>query len=186
MAQPQISPFAKFLSDELLNLCREKRTGTFSVVTSTSVLAQFGLNDGEIVFLSVQNKQGMEGLEALEALVKPETKVSTARFVDGRLMTSRLALPPTHHILERLGGQSAHPPAAAAAADPKSVRLTDQIRAVVEQELMEFVGPMAVILCEEVWDSVASLDRALDALSRELPDPGQTTRFRQNVLKRIG
>ena len=98
-------------------------------------------------------------------------------------MISRLALPPTHHILERLGGQSAHPPTAT---DPKSVRLTDQIRVVVEQELMEFVGPMAVILCEEVWDSVASLDMALDALSRELPDPGQMTRFRQNVLKRIG
>jgi len=69
--------------------------------------------------------------------------------------------------------------------EPRSGRMTEQVKAVVEQELMEFIGPMAMIVCEEVWNAVNSLDTALDALSRELPDPGQIARFRQNVLKRL-
>jgi hypothetical protein len=183
MVQPPLSPFAEFISDELQKLCREQRTGTFSVVTLTSILAQFGLNNGEIVSVSVQHKQGLEGLAALEMLGKQGAKVSTVRFRDGHVMAARLALPPTRSILEQLGGLVAHP---LTAADPRSVRMTDQVRAVVEQELMEFIGPMAIILCEEVWNAVASLDTALDTLGQELPDPGQAARFRQKVLARIG
>ncbi|MBL8250572.1 MAG: hypothetical protein JNK31_02760, partial [Candidatus Competibacter sp.] len=45
--------------------------------------------------------------------------------------------------------------------------------------------PMGAILCDEIWGSLSSLDLILDALGRELPDPAQVERFRQNVLKRL-
>ena len=70
--------------------------------------------------------------------------------------------------------------------DPASRRtLTDKAKAVLEQELMEFIGPMAAIICEETWGSVSEMEAALEVLGRELPDPGQVARFRQNVLKRL-
>ncbi|MDS4041797.1 MAG: cache domain-containing protein [Candidatus Competibacter sp.] len=70
--------------------------------------------------------------------------------------------------------------------DPASRRtLTDRAKAVLEQELMEFIGPMAAIVCEETWGSVSEMEAALEVLGRELPDPGQVVRFRQNVLKRL-
>jgi len=55
----------------------------------------------------------------------------------------------------------------------------------LQEELIEFIGPMAVLVCEEVWSTVKGLEAALDALSRELPDSNQAARFRQNVLKRL-
>lgn len=63
--------------------------------------------------------------------------------------------------------------------------MTEQTRVIVEQELVEFIGPMAAIVCDEVWNSVNGLDAVLEALSRELPDPSQAARFRQNVLRRL-
>ncbi len=179
MAQPQYSHFAVFVSDELQKLCLEKRTGTLSVITAHNWMAQFGLNEGKIVFLSVQNKQGLEGLEILEMLRRQEIKVSTSRFAEGRIAASRSTLPPTDHILGLIVGNSAPE------VDSNSARMTDQAKAIVEQELMEFIGPMAMIVCEEVWNAANSLDTALDALSQELSDPGQVARFRQNVLKRL-
>jgi hypothetical protein len=182
MAQPQRFNFAKFASDELSKLCRGQCTGTLYIVTTNSLLAQFGLSNGEITFLSVQNKQGLEALEALEALLKQDAWVGTSRFADGHLSTSRMALPPTDHILELLGGKPVRSPGGG---DPRSVRMTEQTRMIVEQELVEFIGPMAAILCDEVWNSVNGLDAVLEALSRELPDANQAALFRKNVLKRL-
>ena len=93
-----------------------------------------------------------------------------------------MALPPTGQILELLEGKSESLPAGA---DPRSGRMTEQTKMIVEEELVELIGPIAAILCDEVWSSVGSLDAVLEALSRELPDPDQAARFRKNVLKRL-
>ncbi|NJM11777.1 MAG: hypothetical protein HC889_07745 [Synechococcaceae cyanobacterium SM1_2_3] len=118
-----------------------------------------------------------------------EITVSTSRFVEGRFVVSRSALPPTPQILELIWGKSTTTAKTsqliARMIDQETTRMTDQTKAIVEQELMEFIGPMAMIVCEEVWNAVNSLDTALDALSQELPDPSQVVRFRQNVLKRL-
>lgn len=182
MAQPQFLSFAAFVNGELQRLCLEKRTGTLSVVTANNWMAQFGLDEGKIVFLSAQNKQGLDGLEILALLENQGVKVSTSRFAEGRFTASRLPLPATDHILGLIAGNPVPPEPPS---EPRSGRMTEQIKTIVEQELMEFIGPMAMIVCEEVWNAVNSLDTALDALSRELPDPGQIARFRQNVLKRL-
>jgi len=179
--QPQHADFAKFASEELYKLCRDRRTGTLYIVTTASLLAQFGLSDGEITSLSVQNKHGLEALEALEALLKQGASVGTSRFADGHLSNARLTLPSTDEILKQLGGKTLR----SNAGDPKSVRMTEQTKILVEEELVELIGPIAAILCDEVWSSVGSLDTALEALSRELPDADQAARFRQNVLKRL-
>jgi hypothetical protein len=184
MAQPQPhhADFAKFASEELYKLCLDRRTGTLYIVTITSLLAQFGLSNGEITFLSVQNKHGLEALEALEALLKQGASVGTSRFADGHVPSFKMALPPTGQILDLLGKRVGPSPREA---DPRSGRMTEQTKKIVEEELVELIGPIAVILCDDAWSSAASLDTVLEALSRELPDPDQAARFRQNVLKRL-
>jgi hypothetical protein len=182
MAQLQFSSFAAFVNDELQKLCLEKRTGTLSIVTANNWMAQFGLNEGKIVYLSAQNKQGLDGLEILALLENQGVKVSTSRFAEGRFAISRSPLPTTDHILGLITGNLTPMDTPD---EPRTTRMTDQTKAIVEQELMEFIGPMAMIVCEEVWNAVNSLDTALDALSQELPDPSQVVRFRQNVLKRL-
>lgn len=180
MAQSRSSTFARFVADELYKLCEQKRTGTLLAVTVDNRLAQFSLRQGEIVWLSFQHKQGTEALNLLQ---RQEGEISVSRFVDGQLPAARLDLPPTDLILEQLLGKS---DPVSGLVDPRSVRmLSEQTKAVLQEELIEFIGPMAVIVCEEVWSTAKGLEAALDALGRELPDPGQAARFRQNVLKRL-
>jgi hypothetical protein len=215
MIQSQFSRFAELMTDDLPKLCREKRTGMLFIASSDNRLAQFGLDQGEIVFLAFQNKRG---LEALSSLKGQNFKVSVCRFSEGRALPNRMALPATADILKQLSVGEQHRPATATdpasarvqptAPDPVSGRvrpttdpvsgrvrpttdpvsgrvLSDQVKTVLNQELAELMGPMAAIVCEETWASVGSLAQALDALSRELPDPKQAARFQQNVLRRL-
>jgi hypothetical protein len=180
MVQPQILYFAQFVKGELHKLCQEKRTGTLFIASVDNRLVQFGLDQGQIVFVSCQNKRGPEALLLLQ---EQNFKVSVTRFVEGQSPVNRLELPPTDQILQQLEGGVGRLPATG---DPASRRtLSDKAKTVLEQELVEFIGPMAAIICEETWNSVGELEAALEVLSRELPDPGQVARFRQNVLKRL-
>lgn len=180
MVQPQILYFAQFVKGELHKLCQEKRTGTLFIASVDNRLVQFGLDQGQIVFVSCQNKRGPEALLLLQ---EQNFKVSVTRFVEGQSPVNRLELPPTDQILQQLEGGVGRLPAMG---DPASRRtLSDKAKTVLEQELVEFIGPMAAIICEETWNSVGELEAALEVLSRELPDPGQVARFRQNVLNRL-
>lgn len=180
MVQPQILYFAQFVKGELHKLCQEKRTGTLFIASVDNRLVQFGLDQGQIVFVSCQNKRGPEALLLLQ---EQNFKVSVTRFVEGQSPVNRLELPPTDQILQQLEGGVGRLPAMG---DPASRRtLSDKAKTVLEQELVEFIGPMAAIICEETWNSVGELEAALEVLSRELPDSGQVARFRQNVLKRL-
>lgn len=182
MVQLQSVRFAELVSGELPKLCREKRTGMLFIASSDNRMAQFGLDQGEIIFLAFQGKRGLEALSSLQG---QDFKIGVLRFFEGQASPSRLALPSTDDILKQLTGGEHH--RSAAAADPISAQsLNDHAKAVLEQELAELIGPMAAIVCEETWGSVSSLAQALDALSRELPDARQAARFQQNALKRLG
>ncbi|QQS54302.1 MAG: hypothetical protein IPM89_16245 [Candidatus Competibacteraceae bacterium] len=119
----------------------------------------------------------------MELLRGFDAQIRISRFAEGPPPIQRAALPPTDLILEQL---KVAPGSSGKAAEPVSGQeLSDRVKSVLEQELMEFIGPMAAILCEEAWESAMDLDTALTILCRELTGAGQVTRFRQNVLKRL-
>jgi hypothetical protein len=181
MVQSQSSRFVEWVRGELPKLCREKRTGMVFIASSDNRLAQFGLDQGEIVFLAFQNKRG---LEALSSLQTQDFKIGVFRFIEGQASPSRPTLPATDDILKQLAGGEHQ--RSTVPAEPVSARtLSDNVKAVLVQELTECIGPMAAIVCEETWGSVSTLAQALDALGQELPDVNQAARFQQNVLKRL-
>ena len=169
MVQSQFFHFAELMNDDLPRLCREKRTGMLFIASSDHRLAQFGLDQGEIVFLVFQNKRG---LEALSLLKGQDFKVGVCRFFEGQASPSRLVLPSTEDILRQLASEAPRPTATdpvsgrirptatdpvsgriqptatdpvsgriqPTATDPVSGRmLTDPIKTVLQQELAEFI-----------------------------------------------
>ena len=187
MVQSQLSPLIKFLDEELRTLCRDRRTGTLLVVSSNNQVFQFSLKEGEIVALTFQNKHGAEALDVLEALRHQDVRANASRFAEGHLLSSKVPPPATDYILELLrGGNRGGSARPVQDSSPKSLRMTDQTRKILEEELVEFLGPMAVILCDEVWSTAKSLDEALSTLSQELSDPDQADRFWRNVFDRLG
>lgn len=186
MVQSQLSPLIKFLDEELRTLCRDRRTGTLLVVSSNNQVFQFSLKEGEILALVFQNKHGAEALEVLDSLRHQDVRANASRFAEGHLLSSKAPTPATDYILELLrGGHRGGSARSVQEPNPKSLRMTDRTRKILEEELVEFLGPMAVILCDEVWSTAKSLDEALSILSQELSGPDQADRFWRNVFDRL-
>jgi hypothetical protein len=79
------------------------------------------------------------------------------------------------------------PPPPASAADAQLTRA----QAVIEAELTEYLGPMAVVICREHIARAAAagpphdVRQIVEALAREIGDRAKEERFRQQVLARL-
>lgn len=69
--------------------------------------------------------------------------------------------------------------------DATITTLTDLQRQVLEQELIEFLGPMATLVCAELWSINPNYDQALSRLAAEISQPAQQAQFRKNVIRRL-
>ncbi len=174
------SGLTRALVDELRRLRGEKRSGTLYFASMNRRLVQIGLDQGEIVSISFQNEHGPL---ALALLLKADMEAGVSRFADGPPRGARLPLPATAQILAQI---EARPAPAPATGTPAAPRLDRETRAVIEEELTEIIGPIAGLLCKDIWNAVTTVDAALAALGRELPDPGQAERLRERVLRRLG
>lgn len=63
--------------------------------------------------------------------------------------------------------------------------LSNSLKQLLEQEIIEFMGPMGALICDEVWPGATTLEEALEALSRQLDTPEQAKKFRSNVMKSL-
>ncbi len=107
----------------------------------------------------------------------------------GELMRSASFLNNLAATLERLfqAGYAIRADAAGATSSPDPQgggTLSAHARTVVEEELVEFLGPIAGLLCDEVLPAAGSLEQALLALSKQL-DADQARQFRQKVVDRL-
>jgi hypothetical protein len=62
--------------------------------------------------------------------------------------------------------------------------LPKEVKAIIEGELVEFLGPIASLLCEEALEKAGSVDEALSALASQL-DAQQAKQFKQKVMDRL-
>lgn len=62
--------------------------------------------------------------------------------------------------------------------------LSRETKALIEQELVEFLGPIASLLCEETLATAKSLDQALSALGSQM-DAQQAAQFKKKVAERL-
>lgn len=75
--------------------------------------------------------------------------------------------------------------AASAASSAPPPALSAQAKSVIEEELVEFLGPIAALLCEEELAQATSIDTVLAKLSAQL-DAQQAKQFKDKVFDRLG
>lgn len=164
---------------ELQRLYQEHRTGLL-LITGAKRMVQLNLEHGEIVYLACSDKRGAEALPLLQ-----EISSGKLRFVEGSTLALRTPLPTTSEILSYLGaGRSVSAPTPARPASEQ--QLSAPVRTVLQQKLAEFIGPMALFVCEERLVGVHDLETAMVTLSQVLPNPVQVDRFKENVRKQLG
>jgi len=174
------------------------------IATTDNQSARIGLREGAIVSVVFRTRRGLEAADHLR-------KITGGRFSFSETIVDRVGsddLPPTSALLALLAGeasplppsQPAAPPASAprpapppaAAAAPAAVRAAlSRAQSTIEAELMEFVGPMASVLCREHIARAASAGppfdwpALVDAIAREIGDRAKEERFKQQVLARL-
>ncbi len=180
MAQGHI-PFPSIVA-ELRQLCREQRSGLLLITTDKHRLAQFNLDKGEIVFVSFQGKRGEHVLPLLRQI-----QGGQFRFKEKTVSTFSDPLPPTEAILSYLGGGNGdvETVGAATSAKPPNEGLPENIKAILERALAEFIGPIAAIVCAEHLQTAKDLESAIAVLADHVPNPEHASRFKNEVRAKI-
>ena len=152
----------------LVNLCKEKASGTLFFNLDTGVSARLVLNRGSIRWVAYSDLRGEPAIDAIK-------EIATARMSFNpnlKLVIGDQGLPATAEIIKRLDpgrsrgvpeaaipvvteAVSIDPPAAVEAGADRPFEL-ESVRRVLEQESMEYLGPMARILCADYLKSMPS------------------------------
>lgn len=66
-----------------------------------------------------------------------------------------------------------------------SDRLDAETKRIIEVEMLEYIGPMAKIICADVWKKTNELETAIRLLSSNLPSKENVEAFRLRVLQRL-
>jgi hypothetical protein len=164
--------------------CRERRTGIVYVTTETNHSAQINIDKGNIVFLVFKGKLGATALPLM-----PTIEGCRFRFAEGSVPESfRSPLPDTSDILKRLADSCPKVDLGAwrKRQQTQAAGISDQAKAILEQALAEYIGPMTAIVCPEHFERIGDLKSAVEALASEIPRPDQAARFRADMSRKLG
>jgi len=174
------------LITELRDLHQTQSTGTLFVTTEQNRLAQIHLEEGEINFVSFRGVHGMEALFLLQ-----EIKAVRLRFTEGALASFKNELPTTSDILRIFGNPNTSKtqvevsPGVPVLSNSTDNGLSKNDKAVIEESLANFIGPIAGIVCSEHFKSVHDLETLLTVLAGEIPDPKKAQSFLQTVRQKL-
>lgn len=178
-----IKPFSDVISD-LTQCCQDKRTGVFFITTDANRSAYLTLKRGEIETVNYTNKRGIDAIEQLSSVEAGACKFSPS--TDSASFRPQ-SLPATADILAQLAGESSNDGAAPGEmantpqTAPKSVlaQTDDDLL----QLLVEFMGPMASVVYDEVREKTANIKILIKKLAAEIPDDYQRSEFTKRAHK---
>lgn len=183
-----LTPYNSYheLMQALKNHCLQRSTGTLFIATPDNHFGRIVLKGGEIISLIFGTKSGEAAIPFIRAI-----KTGKFRFSQGQTPTDGAEdLPPNPELLCRLdtgatpvGTTAQHPPV-----DRMALGHTYRI---VEGELVEFVGPIANLVCSEHKAKFGTithekeLNALLESIGREIGDPAKARQFIDRVWKRM-
>lgn len=177
-------PFSELLL-KLKQLCAEGATGLVVIRPSGTKLARMTLEKGEIVFVSFQEKNGVDALPLLATIDSGQLD-----FLEGLGGTSKSPLPPTNEIIANLAtsvlpGKHKVLESDAISSEARGQLLGAQSRAILQSSLTEYIGPMATIICEGDLVRIQDLETAIKTLAKEIPDPENSRKFIEDVRAKL-
>ncbi|MDQ2822669.1 MAG: hypothetical protein M3Y65_20210 [Pseudomonadota bacterium] len=202
MATAEFTPFSS-LMEQIAKLCGQRQTGTVMLVSDDNRMGQIHLRGGEIVFVMCRGRRGRDALGIMRTM-----QAARLSFVAGAVdaagaveWASKTVLDYLNGLLTDLPGAdvgaapqpgsaataaavSARPVAPAAAPSPAtSVAVTPATRAMFEQVMLTYIGPMAQIVCADHFANATDA-RALSAvLATEIPGAANQARFMAEMAK---
>jgi hypothetical protein len=171
----------------LKDLVAQRRSGTLFITSAEKHAAHFVLKDGVVCACGYRFKRGMAAVEAIRRMTGGSYRFE-ANIVCAKSTTD---LPDTHSLLALL--DDVEPPAnttpAATGAAPIATppRMAPLV-AMVQEQLTQYLGPVAAICCEDYLDrtgGIHGLDEIKDmihTLSEEIDDTAERREFEEASL----
>jgi hypothetical protein len=168
------------LIGEVRRLCAQHQTGRVFITTSDNHSVSFGLQNGAIVALGFRNQTGLDALAAIQRVHK-----GSLGFASGLPPKPQPGLPPTPELLALLQSAAADPSGAADAGPRRVNAAVARSRAVIEAELIEYLGPMARVVIDEHATAAHDLADFIDLLAAELNDFAKSATFKDRVREKL-
>ncbi|MET0091379.1 MAG: hypothetical protein ABW068_15405 [Candidatus Thiodiazotropha sp.] len=184
----------------LVTLCRDKSSGTVFYNLESGLSARMVLNHGEIYWLAFGELRGVDALQAIREIERGRMSFNPLL----KLAIGKQELPTTPEILRTINTREAHsfstPPQAIASVtvtatseETVSGRTFDRelVFEVVSGEAMEFLGPIAKLLCQDYMKSMGvslsgnEIKKLINAIVQDIGDEEKVRRFKDGVKKRL-
>lgn len=170
---------------ELEHFSNERRTGTALIAMEDNTIARFVYVGGEITYADYRLRKGEEALQLFRGVQNGRVRFSSRVAVSER----DPALPGKNDIFWFLGIQNL---VAEKPSKPRSdITLSlKQVLKIIEEEIVDCVGPMGSILMQEVTGneramSIKMVAQVIEALARQIGDHQRSERFRKKTLSRL-
>lgn len=146
---------------DLREIAEQRLSGTFFLEAADGSVAAITVRDGVIETVSYQGRRGDSAVAQLQQMAS-----AVCSF---RLETPRISntAPPSRQAVEWLAGRApapAEPQGTASAAGDFG-----RYRAAVQAIAMDYLGPVAPVLCEAAFAECATIEQVIDELASKLP-----------------
>lgn len=174
------------LIGEVRRLSAEGRTGTVFITTSDNHSVRFVLRGGTISAVGFGLQTGLAAVTSIARITGGRLSFSDELFQH----ESQAELPPTAELLTLLSGAAADAGDGGGAGTGLMATSLNRSSAILEAELVEYLGPMARVVCNEHLTRAArsgatSLNDVIESLARELGDRDKAARFTERVRARL-
>lgn len=184
--QAALTSFPTLMS-ELMQCCKDQRSGYMHIVTDQNHKISVGLLQGKIVSLQYRIRRGQRALEDI-------LKVQSGRYdfkEAGAVNADEPPLPETDDILRMFGIdeasiQGSKQAVSQATTTQSSTGIHAVDRAVLQEALVKYVGPVAPIMSKSVFATASSTSEAIEMLAAKIPDASQAQAFKQEVRAELG
>ena len=164
-------------------LVLECKTGKLHIVTAKNHTASLGFVQGEVVSAHYRISRGEKALVALQSITDTD---ATCKFDAGAdVERATPPLPPTEEVLRTLGLEPGHPaPPEEAVAEPTPPPIPASSQSALRELVTEYLGPMASIVCDDIFARAKDVDEAIQHLSLEIIDPANAKTFLAEAKRR--
>ena len=169
------------VSSELLGkvfkqLCEENQTGILQVITKKVEVISFAIQAGKIVSIKYKTKQNDEALQEVGNI--EEGKYTFFERPKVEEMSVDIEPPTNEEVLNYLLGEAVSVPTPSDPIEEEVNQLSEGEKEILKTALTEQIGPIAGLICKEVFATVGDLDTAINILASKVPDANRAQDFK--------
>lgn len=203
MTQAEFTPFPSLMV-QIAALCGQRQTGTVMLVSDDNRMGKIHLRAGEIVFVMCRGRRGRDALGLMRTM-----QAARLSFVAGAVDAADAVEWASKTVLDYLNGLMADLPASGAAGATLQSKLADApatatpvapapaatqqtttaadvtpaTRAMIENVMLSYIGPMAQIVCADHFAGATDTRALIQALATEIPGAANQAKFQAEIAK---